>query len=110
MLLPQDEAAVEAAQAHLAGRDPDGAAMGRAGGEESTSGSDSDSDDDGGAGVNKERGGPRSSLPEGSGSRSPAAQAGSEGAELRCSAGAHACEQTRRVGSKKAKRRKIQEL
>ncbi len=108
VLVLQDEAAVEAAEAHLAGREPDAAATDGADGAESTSGSDSD--EDGGFGDTKEHGGAQNSVPEGSGGQPSSAQAGPMGAELRQELKADPSGQPRRSGSKTPKRRKIQEL
>jgi len=108
VLMLQDEAAVEAAEARLAGRDPDAAATAGADGAKSTSGSDSD--EDGSVGDAKEHGAAHESLPEGSGGQPPSAQAGSMGAELRQDLKADPSGEPRRLGSKTPKRRKIQEL
>ena len=110
MLIFQDDAAVEAAEARLAGRDPDAAAIAGADGGVSTSGSDSDSDEDGSIGEYEERGAAHISLLQGSGSRSPVTRTGSKDAEHSYNGKAHSTGRTRHPGSKTMKRRKIQEL
>ena len=107
----QDEAAVKVAEARLAGRNDDSTAVAYADGDEATSGSESDSDSSGNDANDELRGGAdHASLPKGSTSQLPSAQADSKGAQLRHDAEAKPSIRRKRTSGRTEKRRKIQEL